>query len=166
MTNKPKNIGTAAETAITRTAHTRGFPNARRLALTGNKDQGDIQLTPNIIIEAKAGHTAENASDTLITTWLNQTHTETHNHPTATIGFLVTKRKGHGHTNAHNWWAHFHHTTWAQLIGYQLPTTANPHAIIRTTLDSALALLQAAGHAEDTARDVLPSVPAQEQVVA
>lgn len=154
MVNKPKQIGTAAETAIVRTAQRLGFPGARRLVLTGANDQGDIELTPNIIIEAKGGTAAETASHERINTWLQETAKETHNHPTATIGFLITKRKGHGHSNAQNWHAHFHHQTWATLIGYQLPPTADPHATITTTLNSALALLRAAGHS-GTPRDVL-----------
>ena len=164
MKTRPKDIGTTAETAITRTAHTHGFPHAHRLALAGNKDQGDIQLDRNIIIEAKAGHTAETASDTLITTWLQQTRIETTNHPTATIGFLVTKRPGHGPKNAHNWWAHFTHQTWANLIGYQLPANADPTTTIRTTLGSALALLKAKGYGADTSKDVRADVRAQEVI--
>ncbi len=162
MKTRPKDIGTAAETAIVRTAHQQGFPHARRLALAGANDWGDIELNPHVIIEAKAGHTAETASDTLITTWLHQTTTETRNHPTATIGFLVTKRKGHGPNNAKNWWAHFTHQTWANLIGYTLPTNANPNATIHTTLDSALALLRAKGYGADTLADVQLSVHTQE----
>lgn len=146
MKTRPKDIGTAGETAIVKTAKALGFPDARRLALAGALDQGDLELTRDVIVEAKAGHAAEDASDNQIKKWLEDTDTETRNHETASIGFLVTKRKGHGPKNAANWWAHFHHRTWAQLIGYPLPQGAEEEAVIRTTLGSALALLRASGH--------------------
>ena len=48
--NKPKRIGTAAETAVTRYARTAGFPLAERRALAGGADLGDILLAPGVIV--------------------------------------------------------------------------------------------------------------------
>src|SRR5690606_39625587 len=99
MVNKPKQIGTAVETAIVRAARTRGFPNADRLTLTGATDRGDIGLCPGVIIEAKGGQQAKTASDALIAKWLTETETERQN-AGAAIAFLVTQRPGIGLPNA------------------------------------------------------------------
>ena len=46
MTNRPKAIGTAAETAVVRYLAAHGFPAAERRALHGATDLGDITGTP------------------------------------------------------------------------------------------------------------------------
>ena len=146
MTNRPKQIGTAAETAIVRAARTRGFPGADRLTLTGHKDRGDIGLCPGVIIEAKGGDQARRASDALIAKWLAETETERIN-AGAAIGFLVTQRPGIGLPNAHRWWAHLTVHTFLTLLGAtHAIEPPNPDAALRLTLDSALALLRAAGY--------------------
>lgn len=104
MTNRPKNIGTAAETAVVRAARLHGFPNADRLTLTGNKDRGDIGLCPGVILEVKGGAAAKDASDTDIERWLAETETE-RGHAGAEYAFLVTQRRGVGAPNAVRWWA-------------------------------------------------------------
>ena len=146
MVNKPKQIGTAVETAIVRAARTRGFPNADRLTLTGATDRGDIGLCPGVIIEAKGGQQAKTASDALIAKWLAETETE-RGHAGAAIGFLVTQRPGIGLPNAHRWWAHLTVHTFLTLLGAtHAIEPPNPDAALRLTLDSALALLRAAGY--------------------
>jgi hypothetical protein len=55
MTNRSKNIGTAAETAVVKAARAYGFPGAERRALHGSTDLGDILLCPGVIVEVKAG---------------------------------------------------------------------------------------------------------------
>jgi len=53
MANPSKDKGTAAETAVVRWARTNGFPGADRQPLRGNRDTGDIDLCPGIVLEVK-----------------------------------------------------------------------------------------------------------------
>lgn len=131
---RPRDIGTAAESAIVRVARERGFPMAERRALRGAADAGDILLTAGVIIEAKAGQAAKTASDTLIHNWLDQTERERVN-AGAAVAILVTVRPGIGPANAHRWHAHLrsHH---------------HGGAHIRLTLADALVWLRLAGWGE------------------
>lgn len=104
MTNRPKQIGTAAETAVVRTLRTLGFPHAERRALTGALDQGDITGCPGLVFEVKGGEAAKVASDAQITAWLAETEAERLN-AGADIGVLVLQRRGVGASNAGRWWA-------------------------------------------------------------
>jgi hypothetical protein len=61
--NRPRAIGTYAETAVVRTARTNGFEYADRYALHGALDVGDIGLCPGVIIEVKGGDMAKHATD-------------------------------------------------------------------------------------------------------
>lgn len=54
MVNKPKQIGTKAETAVKKYAQSHGFPDAKRQPLSGSNDIGDIELCPKVIVEVKA----------------------------------------------------------------------------------------------------------------
>jgi hypothetical protein len=151
VTNRPKNIGTAAETAVVRAARTAGFPHAERVVLHGSLDQGDIRLTPGltagIIVEVKGGEAARRASDAQIAAWLDETETErTNSH--ADIAFLVTQRAGIGAPNAHRWWAHLRVGHLAHLRGYPADLNLADEAPVRMTLASALAQLRAAGYGE------------------
>ncbi|WP_127572752.1 hypothetical protein [Georgenia faecalis] len=149
MVNRPKNIGTAAETAVVRAARTRGFPHADRLTLTGNKDRGDIGLAPGVIVEVKGGQAAKTASDNQIATWLAETEIE-RGHAGAAVGILVTARPGIGAPNAHRWWAHITLGDLLTTLGAHesLKLAPNLHAPLRMTLGSALALLRAAGYGQ------------------
>jgi hypothetical protein len=104
MTNRPRNIGTAAETAVVRYLQTHGFPNAERRSLRGILDAGDITGTPGICWEIKAGAAAKTASDGLVAQWLAETEQERVN-ARADVGVLVLARKGVGAVNAGRWWA-------------------------------------------------------------
>lgn len=99
--NKPKQIGTAAETAVTRYCQANGFPLAERRALAGRDDLGDILLCPGVIIEVKAHKTY---SDNDIRAWLTETRREMFN-AKADYGFLVVKRQGKGDAQVGAWWA-------------------------------------------------------------
>lgn len=103
MTNKPKNIGTAGESAALKVFQ-KHFPDAERRALKGGLDQGDLCGIPGLVVEVKAGHAAETASDHQIELWLDETYTEKVN-AKAQCAVLVVKRKGIGPANAHRWWA-------------------------------------------------------------
>lgn len=148
MTNRPKAIGTAAETAVVRAARTRGFPLTDRLTLTGALDRGDIGLCPGIILEVKGGQAAKTASDALIASWLLETERERRN-AHAAIGILVTARAGIGAGNAHRWWAHLRLGDVALLIdrGSYTPEELAEQPV-RMTLITALVLLRTAGYGE------------------
>jgi len=101
---RPKDIGTAAETAVVRALRTLGFPHAERRALAGAYDLGDITGCPGLVWEVKGGDAAKNASDGLIADWLAETEQERVN-AGAGVGVLVIQRRGIGAGNAHRWWA-------------------------------------------------------------
>lgn len=148
MANRPKNIGTAAETAVVRAARRHGFPHADRLTLTGSQDRGDVGLCPGVILEVKGGEAARRASDQLIATWLAETERERIN-AGAHLAFLVTQRPGIGAPNAHRWWAHMTLTTLLHLAdGYDYDRGPTGRIPLRMTLDSALALLRDAGYGQ------------------
>lgn len=104
MTRRPRDIGTAAESAVVKALRAHGFPHAERRSLKGALDQGDITGTPGICWEVKGGAAARTASDGLIAEWMAETETERIN-ARADVGVLVVQRKGVGPANAHRWWA-------------------------------------------------------------
>lgn len=149
--NKPKRIGTAAETAVVRAARRLGFPHAERVVLHGSLDQGDVRLTPGltagVVLEVKGGDKARDASDLQVLAWLDETETERRN-AGADVALLITQRRGVGATRAELWWAHMH-------VGHLLSLRADAHApaaaddaVVRMTLGAALAQLRAAGYGE------------------
>jgi len=148
MVNRPKQIGTAAETAVVRAARTRGFPHADRLTLTGNKDRGDISLAPGVIVEIKGGEKARAASDLDIERWLGETLVERAN-ANADVAFLVTQRRGVGYPNAHRWWAWFRLSWFDTLRGHDV-NTEDPDStlVVRMLLDDALTLIRNAGYGQ------------------
>ena len=149
MVNRPKQVGTAAETAVVRTARRLGFPNADRLALTGALDRGDVGLCPGVIIEVKGGAAAKNASDTLVDVWLAETERE-RVHAGAAHAFLVTARPGVGAPNAHRWWAWWRLGWLLPLAGGRPIGLVERHDIpVRMTLDAALLLLRESGYGEE-----------------
>jgi hypothetical protein len=153
MTNRPKNIGTAAETAVVRAARADGFPHAERVVLHGSTDMGDVRLTPGltagVIVEVKGGHAAEDASDWQVLTWLHETERERVN-ANADIALLVTKRKGHGPARAAGWWAHLRLAQLGTLTGGTVAWVIDDGPV-RMRLDTALALLRTAGYGEPLA---------------
>ncbi len=104
MTNRPKAIGTAGETAVARYLAANGFPHAERRALRGLKDAGDIAGCPGLCWSVKAGEAAKNASDADVDRWLSELSTQ-RGHAGADIGVLVLARRGYGAQRAGSWWA-------------------------------------------------------------
>lgn len=149
MTNKPKAIGTAAETAVVRAARTRGFPLAERLALAGAQDLGDVRLTAFVHLEVKGGHAAETASDAQIEAWLLETERELQ-HAGASAGALVTKRRAVGAGNAHRWDAWVRLSWIAKWRAYpdDVVPLDGPDATVRMSFASLLAQLRAAGYGD------------------
>jgi len=104
MSARPKDIGTAAESAVVRYLQANGFPNAERRALRGAYDCGDVTGIPGVVIEVKGGAAAKRASDGQVTAWLEETDVERRN-ARADVGILVMQRPGIGVLNAGRWWA-------------------------------------------------------------
>jgi hypothetical protein len=139
MVNRPKAIGTAAETAVVRALRVHGFPHAERRALTGSQDQGDITGCPGVVWEVKGGQAARDASDHQIAVWLAETEVERIN-ANATVGVLVVQRAGVGPANAHRWWAVMRLDNWVAGRGTDAP--------MRLLLADACELLRWAGYGE------------------
>lgn len=140
MTNRPKAIGTAAETLVTRWLRANGYPDAERRALAGNADQGDILATRGLVLEVKAGQQTRKPGDAALDDWCDQADAEAVNagHVTAwtalyqpvstgTVCLLVLQR--HGTRDVARWWVvergRHQGYTWREL-GDVLPDLA-PH---------------------------------------
>ena len=107
MVNPSKKKGTAAESAVVKFAQANGFPDARRLTLSGSYDQGDVELVHRtLMVEVKSGAQATGASIGQIVKWIHETERERINGEWSDA-FLVTQRRGFGLTTAGMWDAHF-----------------------------------------------------------
>lgn len=143
MTRRPKDIGTAAETAVVRYLVAHGFPLAERRAPHGSTDLGDVTGTPGIVWEVKAGDAAKNASDNQIAAWMDETEIERAN-ANAAFGFLIVQR---ARKNVRDWWA----VLWADAVANLCGDTGVRTAPVpvRLTLTGLVALLDAAGWTDD-----------------
>lgn len=143
MTNRPKAIGTATETAVVRYLRDNGYPHAERRALHGNNDLGDITGIVGVVVEVKGGKAAETSAPADLTTWQAQTLTETEN-AGAQLGLLICKRKGVGATRVDQWWAWLYLPHLADTWG--LNPTTTPPVWFRTNVRDALVLLRHSGY--------------------
>lgn len=143
MKRRPKDIGTAAETAVVRYLQANGWPSAERRALRGGSDAGDITGTPGVCWEVKArGRTV---SDAQIADWLAETETERRN-AGADVGVLVVRR---AYARPDYWWAVLPLSAVALLrVGIQPPENRAvvADAPARLLLADAATLLRAAGY--------------------
>lgn len=139
MVNKPKAIGTSAESAVVRVLRAHGFPHAERRALAGVHDLGDITGCPGICWEVKGGEAAKNASDAQIAAWMVETDVEVAN-ASAHVGVLVVQRRGVGPANAHRWWAVVRADAWILNAPGAFP--------VRMVLGDACLMLRAIGYGE------------------
>lgn len=98
MVNKPKQKGTAGESAVVSFLRTQGFPYAERLALQGGKDRGDITGIPGIVIEVKA------CQEYAFNAWLREARVERDN-AGADFGLVVAKPRMVGTTRTGQWYA-------------------------------------------------------------
>jgi hypothetical protein len=91
--SRAKDIGTRAETAVTRHARVNGFPDAERRALAGSADLGDVLLCrrPSVIVEVKGGASAKKAGAGAVAGWLAETERE-RQAAEADVGLLVVQR--------------------------------------------------------------------------
>lgn len=143
VTNRPKAIGTAAETAVVRYLREHGFPHAERRALAGAFDLGDVTGTPGVCWEVKGGQAAKTASDGQVEAWLVETEVERAN-SRSDVGVLVMARAGIGPVNAGRWWAIL------PVIVAATPQHATAGGqdwlTVRVQLSQACTLLRAAGY--------------------
>jgi hypothetical protein len=98
MVNKPKQRGTAAESAVVSFLRTAGFPYAERLALQGGKDRGDITGIPGVVIEVKA------VQEYAFNQWLTEARVERDN-AGADFGLVVAKPRLVGTSKTGQWYA-------------------------------------------------------------
>ena len=109
MGNKSKAIGTRAESAIVKYFKSLGI-SARRKALSGSKDQGDIEvydaplLHRPFTIEVKAGKQTANPSRSQLEEWLRQAREEQKNSGQSTA--LIVVRYNRALVDADVWWEH------------------------------------------------------------
>lgn len=134
---RPKDIGTAAETAVVRALRGLGWPHAERRALAGAHDLGDVTGTPGVAWEVKGGKQTRTTSDEQIAAWMAEAEVERVN-AHADFGVLVLQRHGVGPANAHRWWAYLQADDWISGYGVNIP--------IRLLLADACTLLRVAGY--------------------
>jgi hypothetical protein len=146
MVNKSKGIGTMGERYTLRTCLPY-YPKAHRLVLAGNKDQGDIRLNQEFIVEGKAGAQTRQFGDKTFIKWVSELYVEM-GHSSARFGFLTIQRHGYGEANAHRWWSYIPLgqltmlTTGCQLLPDVYDT------MVRLELGELLNILAAHGHTD------------------
>jgi hypothetical protein len=143
--NKPKRIGTAAESAVVKVLVANGFPQCERRALRGEHDAGDLTGTPGICWSVKGGNMARQASDLDIERWLAELSTQVVN-AKANVGVLVVQRKAVGEANAHRWWAIMPAFQVAALVAEPTGDSEFDGFPVRMLLADAITLLHAAGY--------------------
>lgn len=99
MVNKPRNKGTAAESAVVKFLQEHGFPHAERRSLNGATDKGDISGCLGLCIEVKYA-----GAGLKLGPWLTETRQERIN-ASADHGILVVKPSGLGDRNTAYWYA-------------------------------------------------------------
>lgn len=101
MTNKSKAKGTAAETKVVKYLKAHGIE-AKRKALTGNKDEGDIQVKTNVTLEIKTGKMTACYNRSQLNEWLHQSKIEGINCDQPC--YLVIVRYNRQIKDAEVWW--------------------------------------------------------------
>lgn len=104
MSARPRDIGTAAETAVVRCLRTAGFPHAERRALRGVLDAGDVTGTPGVAWEVKGGAAARTASDGQLVAWLAETERERLTAGADGSSCCLTSRRGRSASKASVTW--------------------------------------------------------------
>jgi hypothetical protein len=155
MANPSKNKGTAAETAVVRWARDNGYPGADRQPLRGNRDAGDIDLCPGIVLEVKnhAGGAVGQPKPGLLHTWMAQAELERLN-AGALFCPLVVKRGGT--SDPGRWFAYLKARDVAALMGAPLDVV-DPDAAWCTSLGSLVQLLRHVGYGTALPVPLLPA---------
>lgn len=105
MVNKPKAKGTAAETRVVNFLLTAGY-SARRVALKGNCDEGDIHIDSTdgsygIMLEVKGGKQTQNIGRKQREDWLTETRKEAA--ASHRDGYLIIAKHGSSVCDYHVW---------------------------------------------------------------
>ena len=90
--SKSKQKGTSWETEIVRCLNAFGWGAAERRTLSGALDKGDINMHPDVVIEAKSHGTLKLAE------WVAEAEVEKNN-ANATVGVVWAKRRGKASAN-------------------------------------------------------------------
>lgn len=146
MANPSKNKGTAAETAVVKWARDNGYPGADRQPLRGNRDAGDIDLCPGIVLEIKNHRTAATGQPAplVLAAWMAQAELERYNAGAAHCPLIV---KRGGTSDPGRWFAYITAQTFADLVGVPI-LLPNPSAPWCTSLASLVQLLRHAGYGD------------------
>ena len=103
MTNRSKDKGTAAESAVVTYLQSRGWHYAERRALHGDQDKGDVAgiygVAGAVVVEVKACKTQA------VPAWLREAKAE-QAHAGAALGVVISKPIGVGHGSVGDWHAH------------------------------------------------------------
>lgn len=147
MVNKPKQIGTFAETGTLR-AILPHFPDAKRIVQHGREDQGDIDSgdTGDFVFEVKGGKQCQQVGDKKLQGWMDETDEE-RDHLGKKWGVLVLQRAGFGQPRSDRWWAYVHLGDLAHWAGGEF-RVGDP-MFVRLELGHLLELLAAHGYTVD-----------------
>lgn len=115
MVNKPKAIGTFAESATLRVVE-QFFPDAQREVQHGSADRGDITRCGDFIFEVKGGKQTRQFGDQQLQDWMLEARTEAENYGVK-YGVLVTQRAGYGKERAYRWWVYVDLAAFSELVG-------------------------------------------------
>ena len=128
MANPSKQKGTAGETAVVRWFRCHGFAQADRQPLRGNRDAGDIDLAPGIVLEVKAYRLPLGVPTTAqLATWLGQCEAERIN-AGAVHCPLIVKRPGTADVG--RWHAYLTLGDFATMTGAFVPDGADGHPVM------------------------------------
>lgn len=106
MTNRPKQKGTAAETAVVQYLQNCGFENAERRALSGKHDKGDIANMP-VVIEVK------NQKELKLAQWIKEALAEAEN---ASLDVGVVWHKRVGKASPRDWYVTMNGNAFVELL--------------------------------------------------
>lgn len=138
MANPSKKKGTGGETACVRWFQDHGFPQADRQPLRGNRDAGDLDLTPGIVAEVKAYRLPTGYPTAgQLEVWMMQAALEKANAGAAYCPLIV---KRPGTTDVGRWFAFLPLGDFAMLTGGTTPLEADDHPIQLTVEALALTL--------------------------
>jgi hypothetical protein len=139
MVNRPKAIGTAAETAVRNYLLSLGYSqlDAHRNVLKGSADEGDVWLRHPaglIVFEVKAGKMAKTASYGQVKKWYEEAAIERAN-AKGLYAVLVTQVAGVGYPRAGEWWAYISSTDYLDMTGGDAPRNNWVHLMRMTLAD-------------------------------
>lgn len=109
MTNKSKQRGTTAESAVRDYLRSRYWPHARRLTLAGSRDPGDIALGDGIAFTIEV----KDCAKIELSAWLAEAHRERDNNGHR-AGVVWFKRRGKG--SPRDWYVAMDGDTFTHLL--------------------------------------------------